>query len=131
MQIINTFIKNANEFVSLTLKFNATITSSHLQQIKEKSLRLGLNLQKNELDTRYINSKDFVAILKSKIFSLFCQLLLPSQIPNQISATSQPHRQYKFWVECLGNNHNLVKAVIKKRRWLGWCDVNTEAVWAG
>ena len=61
-----------NEFVSLTLKFKDTITSTHLQQIKEKANKLGLNLQKSDLDTRYINSKEFVAILKSKIFCLFC-----------------------------------------------------------
>ena len=31
----------------------------------------------------------------------------------------------------MGNNHNLVKQVIKRRSWLVWTDVNTEAVWAG
>lgn len=72
MQMINSFIRDANEFVSLTLKFKDTITSTHLQQIKEKANKLGLNLQKSDLDTRYINSKEFVAILKSKIFCLFC-----------------------------------------------------------
>ena len=72
MQMINSFIRDANEFVALTLKFKDTITSTHLQQIKEKANKLGLNLQKSDLDTRYINSKEFVAILKSKIFCLFC-----------------------------------------------------------
>lgn len=23
----------------------------------------------------------------------------------------------KVWVECMGNNHNLVKAIIKRRNW--------------
>jgi hypothetical protein len=25
---------------------------------------------------------------------------------------------YKFWVECSGNNHNLVKQIIKRRNWI-------------
>jgi len=129
MQIINNFFKNANEFLTLTLKFKDTITSTHMQQIKDKSNKLGLNLQKSDLDTRYINSKDFVAILKSKLFCLLCQVLLPNTI--QAQPALQPQKTYKFWVECMGNNHNLVKSVIKKRRWLTWIDVNTEALWAG
>jgi hypothetical protein len=43
----------------------------------------------------------------------------------------QPQKTYKFWVECMGNNHTLVKSVIKRRNWLSWVDVNTDAVWAG
>jgi hypothetical protein len=99
-----------------------------MQQIKEKGNKLGLNLQRSDLDTRYINSKDFVSILKGKIFCLLCQVLLP--VPS-LSPTIQPQKTYKFWVECMGNNHPLVKAVIKKRRWLIWTDVNSEALWAG
>jgi hypothetical protein len=99
-----------------------------MQQIKEKGNKLGLNLQRSDLDTRYINSKDFVSILKSKIFCLLCQVLLPVPALNPII---QPQKTYKFWIECMGNNHSLVKAVIKKRRWLTWVDVNSEALWAG
>jgi hypothetical protein len=31
---------------------------------------------------------------------------------------------YKYWVECRGNNHNLVKQQLKKRHWFTWHDIN-------
>jgi hypothetical protein len=39
--------------------------------------------------------------------------------------------RYKFWVDCNGNNHNIVKSILKRRTWLSWVDVNPEALWAG
>lgn len=29
---------------------------------------------------------------------------------------------YKFWVEPSGNNHQMVKSVLKRRPWLAHCD---------
>jgi hypothetical protein len=45
---INDFIKSANEFISITMKFRDTITQSHLQQIKFKAKALGIRLDKQE-----------------------------------------------------------------------------------
>ena len=38
-------------------------------------------------------------------------------------------KSYKFWVECLGNNHMLVKAILKRRNWLNFVEVSQEGSW--
>ena len=44
-----------------------------------------------------------------------------------------PHTQknYKFYVEPSGNNHSMVRSVIKRRSWFSSQDVNTIDGWSG
>ncbi len=81
-------------------------------------------LERGDIDLRkFILSKDFIALMKSKIFMQLNQLIVPR-------AVADPHPKiYKFWVECMGNNHNLVKNVIKRRHWIIWQDVALEGSW--
>lgn len=98
-----------------------------------KSKQLGLKLDKNEVDTRrLLQSKDFVALLKCKMYQMLNNLILKHPTTAAAAQQSIPlDRPYKFWVECHGNNHNLVKSVLKRRNWLTWHDLNPEAAWAG
>ena len=41
----------------------------------------------------------------------------------------QGSKSCKYWVECLGNNHMLVKAIMKRRSWMGFCEVSQEGSW--
>ena len=34
------------------------------------------------------------------------------------SSSAKKQISYKFWVECSGNNHNLIKQIIKRRPWI-------------
>ena len=54
----------------MTLKFKDTITSSHLAQIRKLGKQIGIKLGVQELDAKFINSKDFVAVLKSRLYGL-------------------------------------------------------------
>jgi len=68
---VNLFLQQINEFVRVTLKFKETITQAHLAQIRRLGRQIGLKFGNvKELDAKFINSKDFVAILKSKIFCM-------------------------------------------------------------
>ncbi len=77
-----------------------------------------LNIKISLQDTpSYLKSKEFLAITKSKILPLVNRYLLPdfkliSELVNRKQLT------YKFWIENSGNNHTLVKQIIKKRTWL-------------
>ena len=35
-----------------------------------------------------------------------------------LEKTPEKNLHYKFWVEPSGNNHNLIKSVLKRRTWL-------------
>ena len=72
----NVYTSQINEFVKVTLKFKETITQSHLQQIRKLGKQIGLKLGTDQLDAKFINSKDFVAILKSKIYCLLNQTVM-------------------------------------------------------
>ena len=68
---MNLFFQQINEFVRVTLKFKETITQAHLAQIRRLGRQIGLKFGNvKELDAKFINSKDFVAILKSKIYCM-------------------------------------------------------------
>ena len=101
----------------LTLKFKDSITATHIKLIKLKASKLGFNLdEKTELDLRkFILSKEFVGALKAQL-----HMGLNRLIANDNDDLS--NRTHKFWIECMGNNHNLVKSIIKRRSWL----VNSE-----
>ena len=83
-----------------------------------------------ELDARFINSKNFVDLLK-KIYCRLNEIIVPPNCRSKEKNDPNLVGKYKFWVECQGNNHNLVKSIFKKRSWLTWVDVNPEAIWAG
>jgi hypothetical protein len=74
-----------------------------------------------ELDAKFINSKDFVAMLKSKLYCLLNTLIM-----RKTSLEKPPEKplHYRFWVEPSGNNHALVKSVIKRRQWLLHSDMH-------
>jgi hypothetical protein len=97
------------------LKFKDFMTVIHLREIKTKALRLGIREfeSKNETDARrLIISREFVSLLKSRLHGQINKVLNSSR--------DESNRTHKFWVECLGNNHNLVKSIIKRRNWLVW-----------
>ena len=119
---INTFFAQINEFVRVTLKFKETITQAHLAQIRRLGRQIGLKFGSvKELDAKFINSKDFVAILKSKIICMMNTLVMKSS--TGVVVVQEPNGQqplqktYKFYVEPSGNNHSLVRSVIKRRSW--------------
>ena len=68
---MNLFFSQINEFVRVTLKYKETITQAHLAQIRRLGRKIGLKFGNvKELDAKFINSKDFVAILKSKVYCM-------------------------------------------------------------
>ena len=85
---LNTFFKLINRFVRVTLKYKDTITQSHLAQIRKLGKQIGLKFGVKDLDAKFINSKDFVAILKSKIFCLMNSLLM-RETPLETPKTKQ------------------------------------------
>jgi hypothetical protein len=128
---INTFILQVNDFVGQTLKFKTTITPSHLNHIKERAKEIGIKFQSHELDARFINSKDFVSVMKKVYCMLNTKILAPHRRTLVLKDQDLNQPRYKFWVECNGNNHNIVKGILKRRSWLNWVDINPEAMWAG
>lgn len=60
----------------MTLKFKDTITSSHLAQIRKLGKQIGIKLGVQELDAKFINSKDFVAVLKSRLYGLLNTIIM-------------------------------------------------------
>ena len=109
-----------NNFIKLTLKFKDTMTVSHLKEVKQKAQEIGIRVfeNKNEIDTRkYILSKEFVALIKAKMHS---------KINKMVGGSEESGKPHKFWVECMGNNHNLVKAIIKRRGWFVWQDLSQQ-----
>ena len=108
----------------MTLKFKETITQAHLAQIRRLGRQIGLKFGcVKELDAKFINSKDFVAILKSKIFCMLNGIVmktgnsLMNHNSHQDVNSSTCQKTYKFYVEPSGNNHTLVRSVIKRRGW--------------
>ena len=112
-----------NEFVQVTLKFKDTITSSHLAQIRKLGKQIGIKLGVQELDAKFINSKDFVAVLKSRLYGLLNSIIMRKTALETLPEKAQ---HYKFWVEPSGNNHVLIKQVLKKRSWLNHVEINNE-----
>ena len=54
--------------------------------------------------------------------------------PHDVSASSNgPNFQktYKFYVEPSGNNHSLVRSVVKRRSWFSSLEISNEAGWTG
>jgi hypothetical protein len=105
--------------LKITIKFKDTITVSHLKEVKQKAQEIGIRIfeNKNEIDTRkYILSKEFVALVRAKMHS---------QINKMVVGGEESSKPQKFWVECMGNNHNLVKAIIWRRRWFVWQDLSS------
>jgi len=74
---INGFINEVNDFVSQTLKLKTTITASHLLSIKIKAKQIGLKFHNHELDAKFINSKDFVSVLK-KVYCMLNSKIIPN-----------------------------------------------------
>ena len=116
----------------VTLKFKETITQAHLAQIRRLGRQIGLKFGNvKELDAKFINSKDFVAILKSKIYCMLNAVVMRAAsekaaaqtIGGQESSAQKEHeiqqvaKTYKFYVEPSGNNHMIVRSVIKRRSW--------------
>ena len=134
---INTFFAQINEFVRVTLKFKETITQAHLAQIRQLGRQIGLKFGcVKELDAKFINSKDFVAILKSKIFIMLNNIVVkPGSIGthdvNTQSNVPNFQKTYKFYVEPSGNNHSLVRSVVKRRSWFSSLEISNEAGWTG
>ena len=122
---INLYINQVNEFVQVTLKFKDTITSSHLAQIRKLGKQIGIKLGVQELDAKFINSKDFVAVIKSRLYGLLNTIVM-RKTPLKKPAEKAQH--YKFWVEPSGNNHVLLKQVLKRRSWLNHVDIANESL---
>lgn len=89
------------------------MTVSHIKQIQLKAAKLGFSLDdRAEVDLRkFILSKEFMRALKAKMHAGLNKMI--SSSPEETS-----NKTHKFWVECMGNNHNLVKSIIKRRSWL-------------
>jgi hypothetical protein len=81
------------------LKFKTTITPSHLQLIKVKAKQIGLKFHSTELDARFINSKDFVSVLK-KIYCRLNEIIVPPVYRPKEKNDPTMIAKYKFWVEC-------------------------------
>ena len=132
---INTFFHQINEFVRVTLKFKETITQAHLAQIRRLGRQIGLKFGcVKELDAKFINSKDFVAILKSKIFCMLNGIVMKTGVSlhqSQDVNSSACQKTYKFYVEPSGNNHTLVRSVIKRRGWFSSQELSQEHGWSG
>ena len=127
----NTFFMQINEFVRVTLKFKETITQAHLAQIRRLGRQIGLKFGcVKELDAKFINSKDFVAILKSKIFCMLNAMVMKTSSLQDVHQ-SISSKTYKFYVEPSGNNHTLVRSVIKRRSWFSSQELSTESGWSG
>jgi hypothetical protein len=71
----------------------------------------------------FIKSNAFVSLVRAKISTIFNKFLMPThQVTRSLSTnpnySTNTKPIYKFWVECYGNNHALVKQIFKKRPWL-------------
>lgn len=117
---INQYVNQVNEFVQVTLKFKETITSSHLAQIRKLGKQIGIKLGVQELDAKFINSKDFVAVIKSRLYGLLNSIIMRK---TNLEKPFDKSQHYKFWVEPSGNNHVLIKQVLKRRSWLNHLDI--------
>ena len=84
-----------------------------------------------ELDAKFINSKDFVAILKSKIYCMLNSLVMRTDAPPSTDQTAAASKTYKFYVEPSGNNHTIVRSVIKRRSWFTTQDISLDLGWSG
>ena len=50
---------------------------------------------------------------------------------NTQSSAPNAQKTYKFYVEPSGNNHSLVRSVVKRRSWVSSLEISNEAGWTG
>lgn len=105
-------------FIKISLKQKENITVKQFQDIKKLGSLLGMSFKKQDLENSYFRSKDFVATSRSKIYSFLNLILIDSDIQILKLGNGKKQVYYKCWVECSGNNHNLVKQIIKRRNWI-------------
>jgi hypothetical protein len=56
---------------------------------------------------------------RAKLASIINKILLSQETVSLIKESqSKKSPAYKIWVECSGNNHVLVKSILKRRTWL-------------
>lgn len=102
----------------MTIKFKDSYTQVHIQEIKTLAQSLGIKLGNQDLQLGFIKSNGFVSLLRSKSSVIFNRFIMPSHKLAGGGSQASTKPIYKFWVECYGNNHNLVKQMFKKRPWL-------------
>lgn len=124
-----------NEFICLTLKYKDSLTTHHLQKVKVKAKALGLGslaqLSEEQLK-KHILSREFFGQLKAQLHMFLNLVLRTPSLPIQITSiqsSGEGQKPSKFWLELLGNNHMLVRSVIKRRSWLVYQDVPQEGSW--
>ena len=140
MDHFNEAVRTLNEFVSLTLKNRGQTFSNHTKILKlGKKLNLPIEFfrkQPTEL-MQFLLSKDFIqmmrihmhSLLNNLVFEQFCpretsenDLQMPKLLSNlmyQFTSPLQEHSPnlYKFYTNA-GNNHVVVRQVLKRRQWL-------------
>jgi hypothetical protein len=89
---------HANEFVKSTLRGHETISTStaYLKYIQKLNKILNLKLSKQDLDPRQFCSKDWVSILRSKIFTMLNKRINnnPTKIVNKFSRPKENSVEY-------------------------------------
>ncbi|CDW74359.1 tubulin-tyrosine ligase family protein [Stylonychia lemnae] len=113
---INDLFKKINQIIQAISKIKDNFNNQSVKDLKQQSTFLGIKLTNQDLQPNYLKTKEFTIFMKSQILGFMNRQLYPDI--KQAQLTQRKPKTYKFWVECSGNNHNLVKQIIKRRNWI-------------
>ena len=119
-----------NQMIHIINKFNELIFKNKdgdydMIECKKIAKILGISLNKDLMNPQTLKNRDLSYPIKDKILKQFWNLL---NIQNNIViSVPEGSHQYKFCV-CQGNNHMLVKSVLKYRSWWAPTSKNDEGL---
>eukprot|EP00347_Sterkiella_histriomuscorum_P016826 403351706 len=114
---INQLLERISKLILITVRHKESFQSQDFKDIKTQAQQFGIKLSSIELQNNFLKSKEFISLIRSKLLTYMNKSLL-QESKHLPSATQKKQVMFKFWVECSGNNHNLLKQIIKRRNWM-------------